>query len=314
MFDHAGNCYVALPAHVAGPLPKITIATAAPVISDQATVQRPFWEGVDLAIAVADRGVLDDHCTASLDDLKPTRRSRGVTEALLLRVTPLGEEERLPIRVLDRNYLSFIGELTREGDAIGQGTSGAFAFATAHPIGMAITSDDPSRALFMRAEEIALNLGRYLSDQGTAFRTTQPSQDTPLQAPLGLPISEVTVNSAPTLPQFGPDNLIGKGLYVTQPSGAIEITLRLNGTASTAVRRIRLAAPSEGYAIPRDIAVFLDTGTDGDRFRFWTQGQMTPDGVFDTGPLAPRNARLVKLLLRNAWSEGKVGLDHVTVE
>ena len=94
----------------------------------------------------------------------------------------------------------------------------------------------------------------------------------------------------------------------------IEITLRLGGAGPNAVHRVRLTAPSEGYAIPRAIAVYLDAGEDGDRFRFWTQGQMTPDGAFDTGPLAPRNARWVRLVLRSAWSEGDVGLDSLTVE
>lgn len=314
MFDHAGNCYIALPAHVAGHLPRITVTTAAPVVSDQATVQKPFWDGMDLAVAVADRGVLDDRCTASLDDLKPTRRSRGVAQALLLRVTPLGEEERLPIRVLDRSYLYFIGEVTRPGDAIGQGTSGAFAFAASRPIGMAITHDDPTRARFMRAEEIVLNLGRYLSDQGNAFRASAPTQDTVSAPPKGLPIGNVTTNSAPTLPQFGPDNLIRDGIYVTRPSGPVEITLRLDSAGPKVVHRVRLNAPSEGYAVPRDIIISLDAGEDGSRFRFWTRGQMTPDGVFDTGLLAPRNARWVRIVLRSAWGDGKIGLDRVTVE
>ncbi len=314
MFNHAGNCYVALPAHVAGPLPKVTVATAAPVVSDQATVQKPFWEGVDLAVAVMDRGALSERCTASLSDLEPTRRTRGAAEALLLRITPLGEEERLPVRVLERGYLSFTGEIADGGDVIGQGTSGAFAFSGARPIGMAITSDDPSRALFMRAEEIAINLGRYLSDQGNAFRVAQPAANVPIRASEGLPIRQVIANSPPTLPQFAPENLLGDGFYVTRPSGMIEITLRLGGAGPNAVHRVRLTAPTEGYAIPRAIAVYLDAGEDGDRFRFWTQGQMTPDGAFDTGPLAPRNARWVRLVLRSAWSEGDVGLDSLTVE
>ena len=69
MFGHAGNCYAALPKHVAGLQPKVTVATAAPVESDRATIVKPFWPDLDLALAVINRGPLDARCTARLTDL-----------------------------------------------------------------------------------------------------------------------------------------------------------------------------------------------------------------------------------------------------
>ena len=313
MFGHAGNCYAALPEHVAGPLPKVTIATAAPVESDQATIVKPFWPGIDLAVAVLDRGPLDARCTAELDDLVPPNAERNAAHALVLRVTPVGEQERLPIRILDRDYLKFTGELTRDGDAIGQGTSGAFAFVDEQPIGMALTSDDENRADFMRAEEIALNIGRYLSEQGRAFSASPSSAPAALDA--GLALRGVHTNTPPVLPQFGPENTLGDGLFVTRPNGPVVLTFRLNDQNPVAVRRLRMIAPPDGeHTVPKAIVVELDAGTGGDRFRFWTRGEMRPDGVFDTGPLAGRNARWIRVTIQSAWSEGTIAVDRVVVE
>lgn len=314
MFRFEGSCHIALPAHVAGPLPKVTVATAAPVATDQATVRLPFWPDLDLAIAIVDPGPLDGRCTATLADLKQTTQSRNATEALLTRVLPLGDEERLPLRILDRSYLTFIGQVADVTDAIGQGTSGAFAFVGSTPIGMAVTSDDPTRATFLRSEEIAMNIERYLSEQGVAFRRAPEGPVEESGIPDGFELSDISTSSPPTLPQFGPDNLTGPGIYVTRPDAPVEITLRLSTASPSGVGRLRLTAPSGEYAVPRDIAIFTDAGTQGDRFRFWTQGRMTPDGVFDTGPMAARNARWIKIVLRDAWSAGEVALDQVTVE
>ena len=315
MFRHAGSCYVALPAHVAGPLPRITVSTAAPVASDQAVVVAPFWPGLDLALGVLGRGALDARCTAALGDLAPTIRSRDAAEATILRVSPVGEEERLRVRIIDRDYLTFTAELESDGDAIAQGTSGAFAFAAGRPIGMAITSDDPSRARFMRSEEIALNLSRFLTEQGVAFSAPSgPEADPRPEAGGTLALGRASSTTPPVLPQHGVGNLLGDGLYVFRPTGPVEIVLRLDGKAAAALRRLRLTAPAEGYAVPKDIVVQLDAGADGTRFRHWTQGQMRPDGVFDTGRLAGRNARWIKIVVRNAWGEGDVALDEVTAD
>lgn len=315
MFQHAGNCYAALPRHVAGEFyPKVTISTSAPVISDQAIVIRPFWEGFDLAIAVLDRGPLDSRCSAKLEDLRASSSTRSSGTALLLRITPAGEEERLPLTIGDRPYLTFEGEVTREGDRIGQGTSGAFAFVNGRPIGMAYETIGTTGATFMRSEEIAMNLERFLSEQGAAFTAE------PIPGPKAPPENTVTLRDAsanvlPVLPQFGPENLLGEGLFVAKPNGRVELTFRVDSASAEGVSRIRLSAPTnDSYAVPKSIAIYLDAGEAGDRYRFWTQGQMGPNGVFDTGPLAARNTRWVRIIILSAWDEGNIALEELLVE
>lgn len=316
MFQYAGNCYAVLPRHVAGDIfPKVTVSTAAPVVSDQAVVLRPFWEGIDLAVALIDRGILDGRCTSRLTDLQVTGEGRGAAVAVLTRVTPAGQEERIPLEVRDRTYLTFEGVVTRDGDRIGEGTSGAFAFVSGRPIGMAYETTGTDFARFMRAEEIFLNLERFLADQGGAF-AAPPAPPAEATAPSGaFVLQEASTNTPPVLPQYGPENLAGEGIYVVEPAGQVELTYRLPGGDAQALSRVRLTAPADGqFAVPKDIVVFLDAGEAGDRFRFWTQGQMRPDGVFDTGPLAARNARWVRIVVSSAWASGQMALDDLIVE
>lgn len=318
MFQHSGNCYAVLPRHVAGELfPKVTVSTAAPVVSDQAVVLKPFWEGIDLALGVIDRGVLDERCLARLSDLNVTTSGRSAVTALVTRITSSGQEERLPIEVRDRTYLTFEGAVTRDGDEIGEGTSGAFAFVSGRPIGMAYETTDTDFASFMRAEEISLNVKRFLADQGTAFApSAQPNPDTDLRPNSGaFKLQEASANTPPILPQYGPENLQGDGIYVVVPNGPVELTYMLDGDIAQGVQRVILTAPqSDKFAVPKTVAIYLDAGEAGTRFRFWTQGEMRPDGVFDTGPMAARNAKWIRIVISGAWAEGPIALDELTVE
>lgn len=320
MFGHAGICHVVMPRHVAQPddapfaYPKVTVSTAAPVVTDGATIDAPFWEGIDLATAVVDAGPLDARCTASLSDLEPTRETRATTRASLVRVTGVGEVARHPLRVGDWEYLTFQGELMDDGASIAQGTSGAFAFVGDRPIGMALTSTGERQATFMRSEEIAINVGRRLAEVGQTFVGRRAAEDRAPIAGDGIAVRAVSANLPALLPQYEAENVLGEGLFVAEPTGPLEITLRLGGDAAQAVRRVRMTAPQEGYAVPRSISVLVDAGEGGHRFRPWTGGQMRPDGVFDTGLLAPRNARWVRLRITDAWGSGAVALDRVVVE
>ena len=134
-------------------MPRVNLATAAPIVTGTGRMIRPFWEGVDLALAVASEA-FQPRRTASLDDLRPSRSAQTATSALLLRLRPDDSEDRTPLTMEDRNYISFTGSVGPGEGEITQGTSGAFAFVRGEPIGMAITSDQSSRALFMRADPV----------------------------------------------------------------------------------------------------------------------------------------------------------------
>jgi len=125
MFDHRGTCYVILPGHVAGDGPFLTIWSAAPVATGSGTIIRPFWDGIDLALAVAREGIRA-RCVEDIERLEAPAAARRATRAQLEKLTDTGEIDRAQLTIEDRRYLTFFG--TTPGEAgIGGGTSGAFA-------------------------------------------------------------------------------------------------------------------------------------------------------------------------------------------
>jgi len=314
MFQHGGVCYVAMPKHVAGPFPRVSLTTSAPVVNGTGTVILPFWEGVDLALAIA-RGGLEPRCEGKLESLDLTARQATVRTAQLLRLTPSGEEIRDDLRIDNRSYLTFDGILTTRAD-IGQGTSGAFAFAEGVPIGMAITSDDNSRATFMRAEEIHMNLGRYLGEQGAAFgvREPQPAFNATAQ-PGTIPLRLVRTSVPPVNPRYAPENMTGDGLFVFQPQRRMEFVFRVAGEDIAAISRLRIMSP-EGpdYSLPKTLLIQTSIKPDESGYRLWKRGQMPPDGLFDTGERAPRNTRWIKITILATWADGPVAIKAVTAQ
>lgn len=318
MFAHQGNCYVVLPRHVAGPefFPRINLSTAAPVISGTGTVIRPFWDGIDLAIAVASEA-LRPRCIAKLDDLVPSREAKSAPTVHLLRLLPDGSEERLRLVVEDRDYLSFGGQVAdTEMAEIAQGTSGAFAFSGAEPVGMAITSDHPRRASFMRVEEIHLNVGRYLSQSGGSRFTQSASSETAssVLADGALSLALISASMPSVSPTQAPENMLGDGLFVFAPTQRMILDFRFDPDTSTALSRLRLTSPNDGrYAVPKNVLIQVSIDSQGGSFRTYQRRQVGPDGILDTGDLAPRFVRRLRIIVLDTWGDGPVAIDRVIV-
>jgi len=312
MFRSGGTCYAVMPRHVAGPLPRVTLTTAAPVANGSGSVIHPFWPGLDLSIAVV-RGGIEARCTETLDRLDLSRRAGRAARAELHRLDPTGEEERIAISLERRNYLTIDGEVATNNAEIYQGTSGAFAFVGEEPIGMAITSDDPKRLVLMRSEEILMNLRRYLSEQSNAFAAeTAPA---PAHQEGGFVLNLVSVSAPPISPEFDAQNVLGDGIYVFSPQRNAEIILRVESDDPVALSRIRVKTPQDsGYVVPRRILILTDAQLEGDGFSVWTRGEMPPDGNFDTGPMATRNALWVKVMILSGWGSGEIAISEISAQ
>lgn len=315
LFERGGTCYAAMPRHVAGPFPRVTLSTAAPVVSGTATVLTPFWDGIDLALAVVREG-LADRCTSTLDDLDPSPQARTASRAQLLRLSDGGAEERSGLSIEDRSYLTFSGIIDAGETEITQGTSGAFAFADGQPIGMAIASDNPERAIFMRSEEISLNIGRFLSERagGLRINSAAPSSDGDA-AGAGLPLVIVSSSVAPINPLHAPENMLVEGEFVFAPSRHTRFDFRFEPEGIRSVSRLRIVSPKDGeYAIPKTILVQTAVDQAGQRFRSWMRGEMGPDGIFDTGQMADRNARRVRVQILDFWRAGPAAIARVRAD
>lgn len=311
MFGRNGTCYIVMPKHVAGPFPRVTVSTAAPVDSATATVISPFWNDIDLSIGIA-RGALVDRCIAKMDDLTETRAEAAAYRADLLRLNPNGELESRALTISDRSYLTFTGTLADGNDDIGRGTSGAFAFINGKPIGMAITSDDPTRARFIRTGEILVHLRRFLDEQGGAYGFADEIDSQPIVAEKNaLPLRYVRSEMPPINPKFAPENLVLDGQFVFAPKTHMSFTVGFE--IITPVSRLVIrATPIATQTSPKSLIIQWSTDDDGHRFREWIRAEMGPDGVFDTGPLAPRNLRLLKVIVLDSWGSGDVVIDSIT--
>lgn len=310
MFGRSGTCYIIMPRHVAGPFPRVTVSTEAPVENATATVIAPFWPGIDLALGVA-RGPIGDRCSSELDTLAETRLTASAHQADLLRLTPTGEVTRSSLKLADRTYLTFTGTLQTDDAAIGQGTSGAFAYVDGRPIGMAITSDDHSRALFIRSGEILIHIKRYLDEQGGAFLASpepEPAgQDEDVNA---LPLRVLESAIRPINPQFAPENLVGPGHFVFSPQRRMQVIVGFDEITPVSRLVIR-SSPQPGQTSPKSILLNWSLEGEGAGFRSWLRGEMGADGVFDTGLVAQRNLWRLEVIMLDAWGSGDITLDEI---
>lgn len=310
MFRDSGVCYAIMPEHVAGPLPQITVSSGAPVAIGTGNVIRPFWEGIDLALAVV-RGGITSRCVAELNDLASTRGSRSAARVSLHRLAGTGEDEWINLQVVDRGYLTIEAQVTSPGARIYQGTSGAFAFADDVPIGMATDSNGPDHVLLMRSEEILLNVGRFLSEQSMAF-VEQPVPE-PVVVVNGIPLALASTNARPISPRQGPDNVLGDGSYIFEPQPSVEMLFRVVGDAPVSLSRFILSSnPESGYSTPRRIVISTDQSLDGSRLRPWFRGDVGPDGHLDTGLRASRDVRWIHMLILSAWGSGPVEISGIS--
>lgn len=217
MFQFNDNCFVALPRHVVlEDNPRLTVFTAAPVVHSIAWVTDPFWKDMDLAVAQV-RGIVEDRCTRNLDwfaGAHPEANSIGQ----LMQLSATGEPRPTRMQVTEAGYLTFGARLTRDGAELRQGISGAFLMVSGNPVGMALRMTSQTEGIFLRSEEIEMNLRRWLTRRAGLTVTEAPAAPAPAPAPLSR-FEVVSAASAPVSPEMSEQNLFGPGRYVFAPDG-----------------------------------------------------------------------------------------------
>jgi len=314
MFLDGGACYLVLPRHLAEPLGRMRVRTAAPVVEGSAFGRTPFWPGIDLAVATVDDR-LRPRCTGSLDDLDPPAAFLDVRTAQLERLSGAGEIERTTVIVGDRTYLTFNG-VVPEGERVAEGTSGSFAFASGLPIGMAVTSDGDRRAQFIRAGEIRINVARWLEEHGRPLSAgIDPTLDHETTEAAELPIRFVSASVEPINAAHGGSNLTREdGIFLAEARRGLSILFQLgDGTAAVPLRQIIVEAPAgSGYATPREIIIEFSARPDQLSMRTFRRAQMGLDGRYESEPQAPQNARWLQITVLNGWDTGPVALSRVS--
>jgi len=314
MFRHAGNCYIATAKHVPNNLPQVTIKTEDPVDVGSAFVFTPFWPGLDLAIATARYGV-EDRCIIQFETLRQPVAFSQDAEGDLVRILPSGQVERVRMRVSTTRYLEFDATVVEDDDEIYQGTSGAFLFINDRPAGMVVEAIDSRTAKFIRIEEIAMNLDRWLTGRSAAYSATEIRQESDQGDTFDTRLIEAPME--PISPNLGAENVLVEGQpFVFNPSSNMRLVFQVPGETSAILRRVRIHSSAEPsgqsvYALPRRIQIEIDPSLDrSNPIRKWS-GQMGPDGLLDTGIIAASYARTITIRLLDAWSSGPIRIDKV---
>jgi hypothetical protein len=315
MFRHAGNCYVATARHVTAGLPQLTIKTEDPISVGNAFAFTPFWSGLDLAVATARYGI-EDRCTVEFETLKRTNAFSQNAEGDLVRIQPSGQVERVRMRVVNTRYLDFDAVVVNPSNEIYQGTSGAFFYVEGVPVGMAVEAADSQTARFVRIEEIAMNLDRWLTGRGAAFSAGAASPEIEQEAGFSVRLAEATM--PPISPEYAADNVLSNDTpFIFEQTSNMRLVFEVLGEDNGILRRIRIKTGDEhgqsevAHAVPRQIIIEIDpTRNSSNPIRKWS-GQMGPDGILDTGPIAPSYVRTITVRILDAWTDGPIQLNTI---
>jgi hypothetical protein len=315
MVRHQDTCFLVTARHVVEGNPIAAVRSAAPTEPGTATMQTPFWPGMDLAVGVL-RGVIEGRCTLPLERLSGGLGAETVADPELVRLRDNGEVERAPIRIATTSYLTFDGVMVASEDTIYQGSSGAFAMSGDRPLGMLISTTDGRGGQFIRIEEIEPNLRRWitrrvgLTSRPVTAGVTAGAEDASAAA---IPVTLVSAARPPIGSDFVPENLLGPGAYIFEP-GINRIEFRVPGSEAVSLSRVVIeTAADSGDALPSDITLEVSNRPDGGNWRPFHAGTMAQDGVLDLR----RSAQLVRwiaITVRSAQSEGPVRIDRVQFE
>lgn len=309
IFREGGVCYVIMPRHVAGDQRKVTLYSAAPVVHSGATVETPFWPGMDLAIGVA-RGAIEQRCTMPLSALNTEVQPETGARLQLMRLRQSGEPERLDMIVTKSDYLTLDAQLIDSNSDLFKGTSGSFLFDADRPVGMVIEALSGTEARFIRIEEIYQNVARRVARRAGYAEAQIP--EITLIEPNTLPFEVVEASLPPASPEFAEENLTGPGSYVFTLTKANRIALRAAEGKVVTLSGLRITADAEGLAgLPRDIQVDVSTSPDGARTRSVYSGQMPPDGILDVA-IASTRVLWVFITIRSGWDRPEIGIDTVS--
>ena len=87
---------------------------------------------------------------------------------------------------------------------------------------------------------------------------------------------------------------------------------RFEPDESHVFKRLGLRAPpQDGYSVPKNIIIQTSNDGSGERFSTLLRREVGPDGSFDTGDIASRYVRRIRLIVLDTWSVGAVAIDQV---
>ncbi|WP_147126466.1 hypothetical protein [Shimia ponticola] len=315
-----GICWALLPRHLLDETGLISVETSpAPSTLGSGEAYADFWDGMDFAVGYVGQAAGAASCTASLDGIEQTSASAGTNLSGTLRfVEPGGALVQYPMHIVETlNHKTFVAEFRNPAQTAFQGMSGAFLFVEDHPIGMAVRTPEGQRQMeFIRIEEIAFATRRWLDGRA---RTVVAAIDTPDDGLADVgdrrhQLTLVSYNTAPTAAELGPEGLAREdGAYHFDFDEVVRLTFGFEDGEGQGIQRVRIVSEGTG-AKPLTVRVMVDPSNDQSSPQQFNRGQMSPDGLFDTGIRSERFARWVTILIESVQGQGPVRIDQIIVE
>ena len=313
VFQHRGNCYLMLPAHVHGRRMRITFSTSAPITSGDAIIFQTFAPSLDLSLAYV-QTKLDDRCKSRWDDLSRNIQPflSGATRATLVRVDPAGNEQRDGMTITSSDAFTINASVAgaASADEVYQGTSGAILLIGDTIVGMAVQSPDPHQAVFVRVDEIVARLSRLLDARQPA--QTQPPNDPELTAgglcgASTIKIAAVQCSTEADIAEHGCSNLAAGGGPVSFPAGSRNVCIEVDFAGKNAIplKQVVLGTSLDdsSYAAPQTVLMEVDSSNAAPHWRRFGQADMSPVGTFDFPNAAAPYARRLKLTFLSTWND-----------
>ena len=317
IFRHGGACWLVTAAHLFDEWGDFSLSTSGtPPVTGHGEAAAPFWPGFDVATGVV-RGEASDACVTTFSDLDVGwTQSTPLGQMWLALVHQDGSIDRSAMRVVDvPDHKFFIAEFT-DGAPAFNGRSGSFLSASGHLAGMVITkpnSDTAGRTLdnahgFIRIEEIAMNLKRYLDARGVSLAEKARPVESMQDAGFAVVVQSSTLEPA-GLGTTAENVLIDDTPFLFRGTGRIVL-----GVADGNVEDLRgVRIVSKGpEAQPKAITIDIDSNPDGPFVPNWFwSGTMDQAGIFDTGERAPRRMRRIAITVSSSWGGDPRRIDQI---
>lgn len=318
LVSHRGNCYVVTAAHVVGEGRRAQVITAA---GDEATatIQRPFWEGFDVAVGVL-RTAPRTGCGPTSSQLASDMGRPSPGRISTLPFVARGGSISVPIRVERVDYLELTGRIDDSPQEAKKGMSGGFLLLDGKPLGMARAVDPNGTLRFVRIEEIVMNLDRWFNQSGFTVEAETASlvqeqapahEAKPLELVSSSPLSIDVDHTADVM-------LAGEGIWIPEAGASVDLVVRnhtADGSAPTLSRLWMEAETGDTFAAPKSYRIDVSaTEAQEPRWRLYAVGEIPPDGILDTGPKAKTRANMIRIQVLSTWGEGQVGLKSLRIE
>lgn len=310
LFSTNGTCYLVTAGHVLGGKLRAQIFTEAGEDA-LAIMSSPFWPEMDLAVGQIQRPP-PTGCGPQLADLARLSADDLQDADVTLPFVAAGKSEVMAVRLNRASYLVLTGVAGNQAQ-VQKGVSGAMLLADGKPAGIAQSVTPDGTITFLRIEEAAMNLQRFLSRRPAPTALPEPTSQASVATGLWTLISATPAGQGAD----GAADLLasGEGAWIIPDSGPAEIILRSTAEGDALLRELTIDArpEAEGETAPRVFRIDVRAGETAP-WRFYAAGDIPPDGLLRTGRRAPAYARDVRVQIRSRWTPGPVRVRSIAGE